>query len=76
MTLMEQLGADRLSRGQQIALMRELFEALATTEAPRSLLTSAKIAELERRFADAQTNPHDWVPAADMITAALQRYSE
>jgi putative addiction module component (TIGR02574 family) len=67
------LGIDRLSVEDRIALAQAIWESIAA-ESPRSFLTDAKRAELVRRLADHKANPSDVVPWGQIEAEALARF--
>lgn len=73
MPSMKELGLDKLSVDERLALMDELWESVEADAPPGSTLTDAKRAELARRIADADANPDDYVTAEEMFAAARAR---
>ena len=71
MTLRE-LGIDRMTVGERIALVQEILDSVAA-EQPRPPLSEAKRRELDRRIADQQANPGDEVAWDDVYAATLAR---
>jgi len=67
------LGIDRLSVEDRIALAQAIWESIAA-EPPPSFLTDAKRAELERRLADHKANPGDVVAWEQVEAEALARF--
>ena len=74
MPTLEQLGIDRLSVAQRIALAQEILDSVAADQ-PSLPLSDAKREELDRRLADAAANPADGVPWEQVEAAALARYA-
>jgi putative addiction module component (TIGR02574 family) len=72
---LEELGVDRLSIQQRIALAQEILDSVAA-EQPISTLSDAKRQELERRIADHAANPDDVVPWEQVETEALARFGK
>ena len=68
--ILEQLGIDRMTVDEQIALAREILDSVAA-EQPRVPLSEAKRLELDRRIADHEANPADCVPWGEVEAAAL-----
>jgi putative addiction module component (TIGR02574 family) len=58
---LQELGIDRLSIEERLALAQQLWDSVAT-DLERQPLTPAQRAELERRVAAADANPADGVP--------------
>jgi putative addiction module component (TIGR02574 family) len=58
---MKELGIDRLSVDERLALVQEIWDSIAA-QPDRVLLTDAQRQELERRLADHRANPGDVVP--------------
>jgi len=73
MTTLEQMGIDRMTTGERIALAQEILDSVAA-EQPRPPLSAAKRQELDRRRADAEANPADGVPWEQVEAAALARF--
>ena len=72
--LLKSLGIDRLSVEERLALVEDLWDSIAEETAATSL-TDAQRAELDRRLADHDANPHDVVPWEEVkasITARLK----
>ncbi len=76
MPTLEQLGIERLSVAERIALAQEILDSVAA-EQPPPPLSEAKRQELARRIADADAdaNPADCVPWEPVMAAALARYA-
>ncbi len=72
MPTMKELGLDKLTADERLALADELW-ASAGRGPPGSTLTDAKRAELDRRIAEADANPDDYVTAEEMFAAARAR---
>ena len=73
MPTLEQLGIDRLTPAERLALVQELLDSIAADQ-PRPPLSDAKRQELDRRLADAVANPTDGVPWEQVEAAALARF--
>jgi putative addiction module component (TIGR02574 family) len=58
---MQDLGIDRLSIEDRLALAQQLWQSVAT-DLEQQGLTPAQRAELERRLADADANPGSGIP--------------
>ena len=71
---LEQLGIDRMTVAERIALAQEILDSVAA-EQPRPPLSEAKRRELDCRIADEVANPEDGVPWEDVEAAALARFS-
>lgn len=70
---MQELGIDRLSVDERIALVQEIWDSIAT-DPDRTHLTEAGRRELERRLADHEANPEDVVPWEQVKAEALARF--
>ncbi|MCE9565152.1 MAG: addiction module protein [Planctomycetes bacterium] len=55
-----ELGLDRLTREERLALVQELWDSIAAEWG--SLLTDAQRAELDRRADEDDANPDDVIP--------------
>lgn len=73
--ILQQLGIDRMTIGERIALAQEILDSVAA-EQPRPPLSEAKRRELDRRLADHATNPTDAVPWEEVKAAALARFGK
>jgi len=72
--ILEQLGIDRMTIVERIALAKEILDTVAA-EQPRSALSETKWRELDRRIADLETNPGDGVHWEEVEAAALARFA-
>lgn len=72
--ILEQLGIDKMSVAERIALAQEVLDSVAADQ-PRVPLSEAKRLELGRRIADELANPGDGVPWEEVEAAALARFS-
>ncbi len=72
--ILEQLGIDRMTIVERIALAQEILDSVAADQ-PRAPLSEAKRHELGRRIADQAANPEDCVPWEDVEAAALARFA-
>lgn len=70
---LEQLGVDRMTVAERIALVQEILDSVAAEQPPPSL-SEAKRQELDRRLADHAANPGDVVPWEEVEAAALARF--
>ncbi|MEO6808060.1 MAG: addiction module protein [Isosphaeraceae bacterium] len=70
---LRQLGIDRMTVGERIALAQEILDSVAA-EQPREPLSEAKRQELARRLADEAANPEDGVSWEEVEAAALARF--
>jgi putative addiction module component (TIGR02574 family) len=68
----EQFGFDRLSIEERLALAQELLDSVIA-ERGAAPLSEAKKRELQRRLADADANPDDFVPWEKVKAEALAR---
>jgi putative addiction module component (TIGR02574 family) len=73
MPTMRELGIDRLSAAERLALAQDILDSLAADQ-PRGPLSDTKRQELDRRLADAAANPADGVPWEQVEAAALARF--
>jgi putative addiction module component (TIGR02574 family) len=74
-TTMKDLGIDRLSVDERIALAHEIWDSVAA-EIERAPLTEAQRNELERRLADHEAHPADVVPWEQIRAEALARFGQ
>jgi putative addiction module component (TIGR02574 family) len=74
-TTMKELGIDRLSVDERLALVHEIWDSIAAERGPIPL-TEAQRAELERRLADHEANPSDVVPWEQIRAEALERFQK
>lgn len=72
--ILRQLGIDRLTVGERIALAQEILDSVAAKQ-PRTPLSDTKRRELDRRLADQAAHPEDGVPWEDVEAAALARFA-
>jgi putative addiction module component (TIGR02574 family) len=70
---LQQLGIDRMTVAERIALAQEILDSVAA-EQPRPPLSDAKRRELDRRLANHVENPADAVPWEEVEAAALKRF--
>ena len=73
MPTLEQLGIDRLTTAERLALAQEILDSVAADQ-PHPPLSDAKRQELDRRLADAVANPADGVTWEQVEAAALARF--
>ena len=71
-TSMKDLGIDRLSVEDRLALAREIWDSV-TADIERSPLTDAQRQELERRLADSVARPDAVTPWEEVKARALGR---
>jgi putative addiction module component (TIGR02574 family) len=69
---MHDLGIDRLSLEDRLALMHEIWESI-NAEPDRVHLSDAQRRELERRLAEHEANPDDVIPWEQVKAEALAR---
>lgn len=74
-TTLQQLGIDRMTIAERIALAQEILDSVAA-EQPRAPLSEAKRRELNRRLADHAANPADSVPWEEVEAAARARFGQ
>jgi putative addiction module component (TIGR02574 family) len=72
---LQQLGIDRMTVAERIALAQEILDSVAA-EQLRPALSEAKRRELDRRLADHLANPADSVPWEEVEAAALARFAK
>jgi len=72
MTTMQEMGIDRLSIVERIALAQDILESVAA-EQPRPPLSEAKLRELDRRRTEHLANPDDVVLWEQVEAATLAR---
>ena len=73
MPTLQELGIDRMSVAERIALAQDILDSVAADQ-PRPPLSDAKRQDLDRRLADAVANPDDGVPWEQVEAAALARF--
>ena len=69
---LEDLGIDRLSVHDRIAVAQAIWDSLAE-EQPPAMLTESQRAELQRRIAEHDRNPTDVVPWEQIQAEAQAR---
>jgi putative addiction module component (TIGR02574 family) len=70
---MKELGVDRLSAEERLALMHEIWDSLAN-EPGRTFLTEAQRRELDKRLAENETDPDNVIPWERVKAEALARF--
>ena len=75
MPTLQELGIDRLTVAERIALAQEILDSVAA-EQPLPPLSDAKKQELSRRLVDHAANPADVVPWEEVQAAALKRFGQ
>lgn len=73
MPTLEQLGIDRMTVAERLALVQEILDSVAADQ-PRPPLSDAKRQELDRRLAEHLANPDDVVPWEQVKAEALARW--
>jgi len=68
----KELGIDRLSREERLALVQEIWDTIAAEPAP-TFLTEAQRQELQRRVAEDDANPGDVMPWEQVRAQTLAR---
>jgi putative addiction module component (TIGR02574 family) len=68
----EELGIDRMSLDDRLALAHEILDGI-TEEAERTPLTEGQRRELDRRLADSQARPDAVTPWEEVKAKALAR---
>jgi len=74
-SLMKDLGIDRLSLEDRIALMHELWDSIAAEPGCPPLSDSLR-QELKRRMVEHQANPNDAIPWEQIKAEALARFQQ
>ena len=69
---LQALGIDRLSVGERIALVQEIWDSIAA-DAERSPLTEEQKQEIDRRLAAHRANPQAAIPWEQVEAEALAR---
>jgi putative addiction module component (TIGR02574 family) len=69
---MKDLGIDRLSVDDRIALVQEIWDSIAA-EVEQAPLTEAQRRELDRRLAAHEANPNNVIPWEEVKAKALAR---
>ncbi len=72
MPTLQELGIDRLSVAERIALVQEILDSV-TRDVEAAPLPPAQRAELERRLADSIARPEAVVPWEEVKARALAR---
>ena len=72
---MKELGIDRLSIDERLALLQEIWDSI-NAEPGQTHLSEAQRSELERRLAEHQNNPGDVVPWEQIRAEALARFPQ
>ncbi len=72
---MKELGIDRLSVAERLALLQEIWESLSANEDALPL-TDAQRKELDRRADEDDANPADVVEWEQVKTEATARWSK
>ncbi len=72
--ILQQLGIDRMTVAERIALAQEILDTVAA-EQPPPPLSAAKKRELDRRLADHLANPNDVVSWEEVEAATLARFT-
>lgn len=70
---LEELGINRLSIEQRIALAQEILDSVVA-ERPPAPLSEVKRQELQRRLADDAAHPGDVIPWEQIEAEALARF--
>jgi putative addiction module component (TIGR02574 family) len=72
-TTLQNLGIDRLSVAERLALVHEIWDSIAS-EVEQLPLTEAQQAEVERRLAAHRANPDAAIPWEKVEAEALLRF--
>ena len=72
---LEQLGIDRLSTEERIALAQEILDTIVAERAPAPL-SDAKRHELQRRLAEHTANPNDAIPWEQIQAESARKDSQ
>ena len=73
MPTLEQLGIDRMTVAERLALVQQILDSVVADQ-PLPPLSDAKREELARRLADHLANPADVVPWEQVKAEALARW--
>lgn len=74
-SLMNALGIDRMSPGERLQLVQEIWDSLAD-EAEASTLTDAQREEVDRRWAAHLANPQAAIPWEQVEAEILARLNQ
>lgn len=72
--ILEQLGIDRMTVGERIALAQAILDSIAADQ-PRDPLSDLKRQELRRRVADHAASPDDVVSWDQVEAEAIARFA-
>ncbi len=72
-TMIATLGVEKLALEDQRRLFEELQRKFEPDEPGVGPLTDAQSAELDRRLADIEKNPEDWIPWDDVKEEVRRR---
>ena len=70
---LESLGIDKLSAGERMSLMHDLWDSLSSEE-QSSTITAAQKAEVDRRLAAHEANPSAAIPWEQIEAETLARW--
>ena len=73
---LSQLGIDRMTIAERIALVQEILDSVAADQRDEPVMSDRRRQELERRVAYFEANPDDGVPWEEVKAAALARFSQ
>ena len=73
-TMIATLGVEKLALEDQRRLFEELQRKFEPDDPELGPLTDAQSAELDRRLADIEKNPEDWIPWDDVKEEVRRRY--
>jgi len=72
---LKQMGIDRLSMEERVALAQEILDTVIADQSPGPL-SAAKRQELQRRLADQTANPSAGIPWEQIEAEALTRFRQ
>ena len=72
-TMIQNLGIDRLSRDERLALVQQIWDTIAA-EQPPVLLDEALRQELDRRVVEDDATPDDVIPWEKVEAQTLARF--
>ncbi len=73
---LKSLGLDGLSPEEKLAIAGQLWDSVIASAPPGSLLSDEQRAELQRRVADAEANPGDYVTWDEALAETRKRLAK
>ena len=73
--ILQQIGIERMTIAERIALAQEILDTVAAEQA-RPPLSEAKKRELDRRLADIAANPDDCISRQEVEAKMQARYGK